>query len=141
MIRRRLPCVRSVIIIVVIIIVVVMIAAAMPAVIFIVIIVVIIIVIIVPGTALSRVVVDDGDLSGVPGNRRPEVAQYFARPGVDDDLALSIPALGKNADPTKQGPLLHDAAKAQLPQLADDAVDNILRGSRRCQRKADRQSR
>ncbi|WP_374375502.1 hypothetical protein [Tabrizicola sp.] len=114
--------------------------AAVVVVIVIVVIVVIIIVVVIVMTA-TRMVVDDLNLAVAPRDRRPEIAQDFARARVEDDLTLAIGSAGHDAHPTQKGPFLHDRTEALLSQLSDNAFDVLLRGSGRSQRKRDRNTR
>ncbi|MBL9075140.1 hypothetical protein [Tabrizicola sp.] len=105
------------------------------------IIIVVIVVIVVIVMTATRMIVDDLNLAVAPRGRCPEVAQDFARPRVEDDLALAIGSAGHDAHPTQKGPLLHNRTEALLSQLSDNAFDVFLRGNGRSQRKGDRKTR
>ncbi|WP_374392321.1 hypothetical protein [Tabrizicola sp.] len=115
--------------------------AAVVIVIVIVVVIIIVVIIVIIVMTATRMVVDDLNLAVAPRDRRPEIAQDFARARVEDDLTLAIGSTGHDAHPTQKGPFLHDRTEALLSQLSDNAFDVLLRGSGRSQRKRDRKTR
>jgi len=110
--------------------------AAIVMIVVIIIIVVVIIVIVIVVTAV-RMIVDDLDFSAASVDRNPEIAQDLAGTRVEDDLALTVRAIGHDADTPQKRPLLNDRAVPLFPKLPEDTFYIVLRGSRRGQRKAD----
>ena len=115
----------------------VVVAAIVMIVVIIIIVVVIIVIVIVIVVTAVRMIVDDLDFSAASVDRNPEIAQDLAGTRVEDDLALTVRAIGHDADTPQKRPLLNDRAVPLFPKLPEDTFYIVLRGSRRGQRKAD----